>query len=158
MNRTAVSNIDWSRDELRDYFGLGKGKKAPYLLREPFTPATLSQILPKQLHETDIHPCGVPVHLEGGRPALRKDVVGMLDAVPYAIMREAVDYLRQYDKEAWRAMNAAWDRYPLDTIPMLAERCGCDRSTFYRRLDRGLQTISSYVDRVLSRQEAGNAS
>ncbi|MNY69792.1 hypothetical protein D3C86_2077890 [compost metagenome] len=77
----------------------------------------------------------------------------MLDGIPYMLLREAVSYLREFDYETWRALAVVMKRYPLDTMEMLAERCECDTSTLYRRLDRAIDTVSSYIDRSLHQFE-----
>ncbi len=157
MNATTANRIDWTLDDLRDYFGLRlrSRQRSRYLDREPFAPAVLSHSAPTQLHETATHPGGVPVHLEGGVPAMRRDVVAALDAIPYGMMRDAVDYLRQFDWEAWRAIQAVMDRYPLDTAKIISDRVYCSESAFYKRLARGLDTISSWLDRELTMQAKG---
>lgn len=153
MKRSSASKFDWTRNELRDYFGIGRGKVSHYLRREAFSPSVAAGFAPLQLHKTERHVGGGFVHLEGGRPALRDDVLDMLDGIPYLLMREAVMYLREYDSEIGHALDVVMKRYPLDTMEMLAERCGCDTSTLYRRLDRAIDTISSYVDRSLNQFE-----
>lgn len=156
MNATA-NRIDWTLDDLRNYFGLRlrSRQRSRYLDREPFAPAVLAMVHPKQLHETATHPGGVPVHLEGGVPAMRREVVAMLDGVPYALMRDAVDYLRQFDWEAWRAVQAVMDRYPLDTAEVIAKRLFCEKSTVFKRINRSMETISSFIDRELAQKNRG---
>lgn len=151
MNRNVSRHSDWTLEDLRDYFGLRFRSRARshYLDHEPFTPMALSDAQPTQLHETATHPGRVPVHVEGGYPALKRSVVAMLDGIPYVVMRGAVDYLRQFDWEAWRALDAVQARYPLDTAEMIAKRTYCCKSSLYKRLSRALVVISSYVDREL---------
>ncbi|MBO9542700.1 hypothetical protein J7643_19095 [bacterium] len=150
MRRSSAGKFDWTRTELRDYFGIGRGKVSHYLRREAFCPSVAAGFAPLQLHKTERHAGGGFVHLEGGRPALRDEVLDMLDGIPYALMREAVMYLREHDTEIGQALDVVMKRYPLDTMEMLAERCQCEASTLYRRLDRAIDTISSYIDRALS--------
>lgn len=153
-----TTRIEWSLEDLRDYFGLRmrscdkrRFARSRYYDREAFCPMSFSEA-PMKLHESATHPGGIPVHVEGGYPAHTRGFMARLDGIPFGMMKEAVQYLQQYDREAWRSLQAVMDRYPLDTAKMVAERVNCDKSALFKRINRALITISSYVDRELLRK------
>jgi len=152
MNRNAAKAIDWTQDDLWNYFGLGRNGVSGFIRHWDFAPGsgTLAMSAPRQLHATSLHADGHYVHVEGGTPKMRADVVAMLDGIPWKVMNAAHQYLREVDLEAWIALEKTTHRLRHETIEYLASKMdGVTRQTVYNRLHRALGIISSYLDREL---------
>lgn len=147
MNRNTLRYITWTKDDLKEYFGIPRGIRSQYLKRKDFRPGVLAEVKPKQLHETESHSGFIPVKMEGGVYAQRKDVIAMLEiAIPYDVMDRAMDYLKAHDWAAWRAMDVRMKRAPLDTAEMIAGKIFLSVSGLYKQTDRGIDLVSQYLD------------
>lgn len=157
MNKQAAKAMTWTREDLREYLGLGKGGLCPYLLGRPFCPGIgpLSITCPKQLHDTKRHK-GVYVNMDAsGCPDLRKDVVAMLDGIPHSMISDALKRLRDFDNDAYLALNACWRRLRREPMEMVASQLNITRSALYKRLDRVIETVSDYLDGEMGKVVGG---
>ncbi|MNX67405.1 hypothetical protein D3C86_985300 [compost metagenome] len=154
MKINTAEATTWSNEQLLTYLCDPKAKPyrgSNYFHGRDFSTGVLSSTSPRQLHETARHQ-GVYIKLEGGKPALREQVVEYLDGIPHAWVREALEHLREFDREAWRALDATIYRQTLgDTAEALAERIDCDRSAYFKRRARGVDAVSAYLSTALSK-------
>jgi hypothetical protein len=151
MNHEAAKAVDFNYPDLWEYFGLGKGGTSYFLQHRDLTPDTLAKSPNWKLHEQRLHKGGHYVHLDNGKPALRKEVLAKLDGLPHRMMQEAYRYLQSVDREAWNTMELMQRRFRFERVDSYAERMNISRQTIYKRLYRALEVIASYVDRELEK-------
>lgn len=161
MNPNIAKLIDWSDDDLRKYFGLVKDAPSSFRRREDFAPGVdaLAMTAPMNLHVTKRHK-GVYEQVEGGVPKMRSDVVAMLDntPVPWRMMFDAYEHLRQVDNDAWLTIEAVSYKLPWESMELVAEKLGnVTRQTVYNRIANGIKKISGYLSRELERIANGES-
>ena len=151
MNREAAKAVDFNYPDLWEYFGLGKGGTSYFLQHRDLTPDTLAKSPNWKMHEQRLHKGGHYVHLDKGKPALRKEVLAKLDGIPHRMMQDAYRYLQAVDREAWNTMELMQRRFRFERVESYADRLNISRTTVYKRLYRALEIIASHVDRELDK-------
>ena len=148
MNRNVAEGISWERWHLRAFFGVGKHDISLFKQRKDFSPDLLSRLNIRQLHETARHK-GRYVHIEGGVPALKSIVLAGMIGIPHRMMAEAYDFLKAIDNDAWRALEMVGRKLPRQSVTSVSVNAGMQSSGFHKRVNRGLDIISDYIEHQL---------
>lgn len=131
---------------LGDYGNRGRAKRnpfPPYKCKEPFAPMTSGGDWVK-MHQSVGMNGGVTEM--NGAPAMTRAFEARLDAIPHATMREAVQYLKQYDYETFRVFDAIMRRGPLQTYQHVADNLHIATvQTVANRRDIALKTIRDWL-------------
>lgn len=154
MNRQAAKAMKVETKDLWEYFGLGGKGGSGFHHKRPFCPdaGPLSITAPKQLHYTQRHD-GVYMQLDGlGCPELKREVVAMLDGIPWIIMSEAVEYVRYLDQEACKTFEMVTHRSAFRTKEAIRTEMELSREGMRYRLLKACQIIWEYLEQWLEKQ------
>lgn len=115
-----------------------------YLLKRDWNPDG-PVMVPEQMHETARNASGY-VHLEGGKPAMRRAWLNYLSGYPWQAMRLAIDMVRENDPEAV----AVLEYYQLPESRRVSRykfafEQNCAESTLSDRFKRAIRKVSEHM-------------
>lgn len=149
-----ASNIaryaDWSHRGIGEYLGLYAGVASTYALGRDFYPGTLGRVCPKQLHETAIHADGHYVHIEGGTPALKRNIEALTEEIPRWIITDAIEWMAtnagDKGRRAAEFVRACQHKTAMDTWDGVMSKLDITEASIGRRRNRAEALISWYLD------------
>lgn len=125
-----------------------------YLLKQDWCPDGATMV-PEQMHETARNASGY-VHLEGGKPAMRRAWLNHLSGYPWQAMRLAIDMVRERDPEAI----AVLEYYQLPESRRIsryefARQQICAETTLSDRFKRAIRKVSEHLGLAMEVWEGG---
>lgn len=153
MSRNLARYADWTHRNIGEYLGLYAGVASEYTRGRDFYPGTLGKHAPKQLHETAIHADGHYVFLEGGVPAMKRNIDALTEEIPRLVMTGALEWLSTCAGDRGRkASEFVWacqSKTAMDTWERVMEKLSITEASITRRRDSAEELISWYLDQYL---------
>lgn len=153
MSRNLIRYADWTHRDIGRYLGLYAGVASEYSHRRDFYPGTLGKIAPAQLHETAHHVDGHYVHIEGGVPAMKRNIPALTEEIPRWVMTGALEWMATHagdrGRKAAAFVRACQRRTAMDTWDGVMRELDITEASIGRRRDSAEALISWYLDQHL---------
>lgn len=152
--RNLARFADWTHRGIGEYLGLYAGAASTYAQGRDFYPGTLGKVCPKQLHETAIHADGHYVHIEGGTPALKRNIEALTEEIPRWVVTDAIEWMAVHagdrGRKAAAFVRACQRRTAMDTWEGVMRELDITEASIGRRRESAETLISWYLDQYYS--------